>query len=335
MSNNIFENQCNGCGKCALSCGFLAENGPPGNIVAGRDAIDKAFSCMVCGLCTKVCPQGLDPASVFLDLRGRSNARPAHLSGLARHEAVGSSFPLVLYALPDKCDTVFFPGCGLAGTRPETSEACFLTLKKHMPDIGIVLDCCIRPSHDMGQKAVFGSRFQTLSQRFAQSGIRRVLTACPGCQATLKMNPDLSVSTVYEFFAEHGVLSPKGLTGAVSLHDPCVTRSQGPLHDAVRLLLCGMGVYLSELKNNRGKSLCCGKGGGVDAPGQARKIREQADVRRLFTYCSGCSGALSAEHLLDHLLKPMGGRPFRVYGYPRAYAERLLLKRRLNRMIRR
>jgi len=253
MSKEIFEKSCRRCGKCERHCGFLSENGPPGSIVGGPDAVGKAFSCMVCGLCTELCPEGLDPASLFLHLREKAAERPARLSGLARHETVSTSFPLVLYALPDNCDTVFFPGCGLAGTRPETSEACFLALKKCLPDIGIVLDCCIRPSQDMGRTDVFGRRFTTLSQRFAKRGIRRVFTACPGCQATLSMNPDLSVSTVYEFFAEHGGPSTKKVTGEICVHDPCVTRNSNGLHEAVRLLIGGMGADLSELKNFREK----------------------------------------------------------------------------------
>ncbi|MBI5843813.1 MAG: (Fe-S)-binding protein [Deltaproteobacteria bacterium] len=333
MSDSIFEIRCNRCGKCVTACGFLAENGPPGSIVAGPDAADMAFSCMVCGLCTELCPEGLDPASVFLALRAGVSERPQHLSGLARHEAVGASFPFVLYALPKNCDTVFFPGCSLAGTRPETTEACFLALKKHLPDIGVVLDCCIRPSHDMGRTAVFGRRFTALSLRFAQRGIRRVLTACPGCQATLAMNPDLDVSTVYEFFAGHGGPSPEKLTGEICVHDPCATRNSEGLHEAVRHLLCGMGAGLSEMENFRQTSLCCGKGVGADNPDQAGTIGLQAGGRRIFTYCSCCAEVLGADHVLDHLLRPKGGGPFRVYRHPRAYARRLLLKRRLSRMI--
>jgi len=91
------------------------------------------------------------------------------------------------------------------------------------------------------------------------------------------MNPDLSVSTVYEFFAEHGGPSTKKVTGEICVHDPCVTRNSNGLHEAVRLLIGGMGADLSELKNFREKSLCCGKGGGVEDFDQAGKIRKQAE----------------------------------------------------------
>ena len=50
------------------------------------------------------------------------------------------------YALPEGCNTVFFPGCTLSGTRSEKVILTYQRLKKSIPSLGIVLDCCTKPS---------------------------------------------------------------------------------------------------------------------------------------------------------------------------------------------
>ena len=66
--------RCTGCAVCRKDCAFLREYGLPGDIAAGYgndSAMDlaAAFSCSLCGLCTAVCPEGLNPARMFLELR--------------------------------------------------------------------------------------------------------------------------------------------------------------------------------------------------------------------------------------------------------------------------
>jgi len=61
---------CTECGDCLESCAFLAHYGTPKTIVATFDfnlpahqAI--AYECSLCGLCTAVCPEQLDPMRLF------------------------------------------------------------------------------------------------------------------------------------------------------------------------------------------------------------------------------------------------------------------------------
>lgn len=66
--------QCSECGACLKSCSFLTHYGTPKSIanrfdfsLAGSQAI--AYECSLCGLCTAVCPEELDPSSLFLEVR--------------------------------------------------------------------------------------------------------------------------------------------------------------------------------------------------------------------------------------------------------------------------
>ncbi len=122
---------CNGCGTCAKSCAFLSEQGTPNQLVIchtqTQDTIlSIAFECSLWGLCGAICPQGLDPSALFLKFRQEAvqNAknRLEAYRGILNYEQKGCSKRFSFYSLPDKCDTVFFPGCTLPGTGPAGPE---------------------------------------------------------------------------------------------------------------------------------------------------------------------------------------------------------------------
>ena len=285
----------------------------------------------MCGLCATVCPRGLDPAALFLSLRRKAPRPPARLSGLLRHESVSASALLRLHLIPPGCRTVFFPGCGLAGTRPATTRRTFEALSSLVPKLGLVLDCCLRPSHDTGCSERFSRRFGALTERLHRAGVKRILAACPGCLSILAQNrKGIAVGTVYEVLAESPVTRlPDGLPGPFRVHDPCSARRESGLHEAVRRIVRKSGAGIVELPRSREKTLCCGKGCGVNDPAAAALIAREAGGLPIVTYCAGCAEALCARHVLDLLFPPAGTAP--VFPYPAAYAQRYLLKRRMIR----
>ena len=156
--------QCTRCGICQKDCNFLQKYGFPGDIAAQSEA-DPAFgqaasfACSLCGLCSAVCPAGLEPARLFLAFRRDAFAAgtgdlKAH-SRILGYEKRGCSRRFSWYALPEGCDTVLFPGCALAGTRPDTTIALYTLLKKHDGMMGIVLDCCTKPSMTSVDRGIF------------------------------------------------------------------------------------------------------------------------------------------------------------------------------------
>jgi hypothetical protein len=88
-------------------------------------------------------------------LRLKGTDDPRHAPLLA-YERKGGSTIYSFYGLPAGCDTVFFPGCALPGTRPDAVSELFEALKQVIPNLGIVLDCCLRPSHDRGRRSFPG-----------------------------------------------------------------------------------------------------------------------------------------------------------------------------------
>jgi len=180
--------KCIECKLCRRECAFLRKYGNPKKIADGYNAAipqhhEIPFACSLCRLCAAVCPVRIDPAAMFLEMRRQAvdmghGFFPAH-AALKRFEKTGSSRLFSLYALPASCGTVFFPGCALASTRPDKTMKLFELLRQAEPSIGMVLDCCTKPSHDLGRESYFHAMFNEMRDYLLARGIKRVIVACP------------------------------------------------------------------------------------------------------------------------------------------------------------
>jgi uncharacterized membrane protein YdjX (TVP38/TMEM64 family)/Fe-S oxidoreductase len=355
LSEEVVE-KCIACPLCRRECAFLEQYGNPKEIADGIDFEDDAtltlaYECSLCGLCGTVCPVHLEPREMFLDMRREAVARgiapfPEHKMLLA-YEKRGISKRYSYYALPEGCTAVFFPGCGLPGTRPERTLQVYNHLASSIPALGIVLDCCTKPSHDLGRQDLFVSVFGEMKDYLSRNGVRSVLTACPNCYRVFKeYGGDLEVKTVYEILAEQEPPVIKGtIEKPVVIHDPCAIRGEIPVHTAARTLVLARGLAVEEMPHQGINTLCCGEGGavGLAAPelagewGQERK--GEAGNRDMITYCVGCANLLGkltpTHHLLDLTFDPEATRRGRVKpaGPPWTFWNRLKLKRQIKKSV--
>jgi uncharacterized membrane protein YdjX (TVP38/TMEM64 family)/Fe-S oxidoreductase len=340
--------RCINCKLCRKECGFLRKYGKPKEIAdsydpSNRDHQAMPFECSLCRLCAAVCPVGVDPARMFLEMRREMVKRgkgdyPEHAVILG-YEERGASKRFSYYTLPEACDTVLFPGCTLPGTRPDKVIKLYEHLKQKVPNLGIVLDCCTKPSHDLGRQDYFNAMFEEMKKYLLDHGIRNVLVACPNCYKVFKKyGGELSVKTVYEFMVRNGLPDTGPVQGTVTIHDSCAVRFEEPVHAAVRDLVSAKGLTIEEMPHRGGKTLCCGEGGSVGflAPELAKnwgKLRkEEAGGRRLITYCAGCANYLGsltpASHVIDLLFEPEAtlSGSVRTSKAPFTYLNRLRLK---------
>jgi len=341
---------CINCRFCKQECAFLQEYGKPKQIAETYDPRNKrhqemAFECSLCELCASVCPVNLNPAQMFLEMRREAvrngNGNFAAHGGILGYEKRGTSRRFSYYALPEGCDTVFFPGCTLPGTRPETTWSLFEQLKRAIPALGIVLDCCTKPSHDLGRDDDFHAMFHEMRDYLLGNGVRNILVACPNCFKIFhRYGGKLSVETVYEHLAQNGLPSDLRLAGAVTVHDPCGVRSNASIHTAVRNLCERQGLSVEEMPHHGERTLCCGEGGSVGfiMPDFAKRWtalrKSETNGHRIITYCAGCAhflgGIAPTSHVLDLLFDPvatMAGR-VKVSRSPFTYLNRLKLKKR-------
>ena len=355
--------KCVKCPKCTAECAFLNKNGSPGFIAEKYDPenpfwLKLAFDCSLCGLCSAACPVGLSPEDMFLEMRREAVARgiaplPSH-KGIMAYENRGVSKKYSWYSLPDGCDTVLFPGCTFAGTRMDTTIALYEHLKRSIPALGIVLDCCCKSSHDLGRDDFFHDMFSEMLDYLTDYGVRTVIVVCPNCYKVFKTNGQtLHVISAYELLCventtgsiHDGAVQPNTVSTppVVSIHDPCVLRNEKKIQDAVRKLAVGRAFTIKEMPHSRKKAMCCGEGGAVGfvtpefSDTWSERRRKEAGNYRLLTYCAGCAGFLNrktpTDHILDALFFPQdvaaGKRKFAKA--PLTYFNRIRLKRYLQK----
>jgi hypothetical protein len=266
---------------------------------------------------------------------------------LLRYERLGRSDLLSYFALPQGCNTVFFPGCTFSGTRAWAVSILFDHLRAIYPGLGIVLDCCGKPSHDLGLQQRFNSAFAELTDFLSAAGAARVVLACPNCYQVFKnYAPGLEAVTVYELLAEHGLPEAGRTEGGAALHDPCAVRFDTGVQEAVRRLFAHRGVRIREMRHRGERTLCCGEGGAVALrnPALAKRWRSkrwsEAQGCRMLTYCAGCAGFLGrkgrANHVVDLILRPKRTMKGRAHSpsAPFTYLHRWLLKRTFRRKLR-
>jgi len=346
--------RCTECGACTQACAFLTQYGTPKAIANGCDFSlprhqAKAYECSLCGLCNAVCPERLDPGGLFLEMRRLyvedGNFDKRAYRAILGYERRGTSALFSWYGLPRGCDTVFFPGCNLPGTRPEVTRRMFRHLQKIIPAVGIVLDCCTKPSHDLGRRAYFESMFGEMIAYLSGRGVKTLLVACPSCFQVFQHHAKgIRVRTVYEVIQEFG-----GLEGAppggreVVVHDPCALRNEASVHQAIRSLLSGMGLTVAEMEHHGKRTVCCGEGGMVayvkpEFAGSWSGVRaREYGGRQVVTYCAGCAAylkrAVPIVHIADLLFRPEAALNdnLKVARAPLTYLNRLLLKHRLKK----
>jgi Fe-S oxidoreductase len=347
--------KCDNCPSCRKECAFLRKYGTPKEIADAYDSADKTFlampfECSLCQLCDAVCPKKVKPSDMFLEMRREKMRRdpldyPEH-AGLLAYEKRGASRLFSYYALPENCDTIFFPGCSLPGTRPEQTLALYERLRKTISGLGIVLDCCMKISHDLGHEDHFRTMFREMRDFLVKNNVQNVLVACPNCYRMFAAYGEgLKTRTVYEILAESATLSAQKVAETVTVHDPCVLRFLPDVHTAVRSLVVRQGLAIEEMPHRGETTLCCGEGGFVaslspelaDAWGTAR--RGEANGKRAITYCAGCTnrlnGTMPISHIIDLLLEPRATLEGNagISRAPMTYLNRLRLKRRLRRTI--
>jgi hypothetical protein len=142
-----------------------------------------------------------------------------------------------------------------------------------------------------------------------------MIVACPTCYGVFKEHlPEAEIVTLWRVLSDdqkRGAIEAKRVALRLAVHDPCTSRDEPDMHQAVRDLLAGMGCSIEELTLSRDKTECCGFGG-LMSTANPRLARDVAGKRALrsaadyATYCAMCRTALAGSgkrvlHVLDLL----------------------------------
>ncbi|MEW6034083.1 MAG: (Fe-S)-binding protein [Chloroflexota bacterium] len=329
-SQRVLE-QCTECGLCVEDCEFLKQTCQSPKELAEklqqgsfREDPKSPYSCNLCGLCQRLCPEDLNIGEMCFAVR--QQLVQEGLAPLPKHEPVKNDqewatsewFSVIAPASETTgCKRFFFPGCNLAGYSADLVIATYRYLRERLPGTGIILGCCGGPTHDLGDQPGFERMLDKVRSGMARAGTSEIVVACPHCYHVFKANaPDLRLRSVYEVMAEQGLptTGKPSSTKAFSLHDPCRTRFERTTQDCVRLLVTRMGYDVADMEYSRDKTRCCGMGG-MAAYVDFRLVNRVAMRRAkeaphdILTYCASCRQAFAmlrkpSLHLLDLVFNP-------------------------------
>jgi glutamate synthase (NADPH) small chain len=278
-------------------------------------------SCMLCGLCTTVCPEQFSMPDLCLGarremVRGGKMPPSAHEFALEDYRwSHSDAFALSRHEPGhDRSAYAFFPGCQLAGSNPGQVELVYEHLRSRLAGgVALMLDCCGAPAHWAGREDLFDQGVAEVTSLWQGLGSPTLVFACPTCLSLL--GPRLAgakttfLGQVLEDIGVPATVSPEGNRPLRVIHDPCTTRHNAAVRQSARRLLGLLAQPVEELVLSQETTECCGYGG-LQAnanPGLARRVaarRAAESPLEYVTYCAMCRDSLAAAgkrtvHILD------------------------------------
>jgi heterodisulfide reductase subunit D len=255
--------------------------------------VQAAFECTLCGNCDRWCSlkntehtrsfreyllkNGFEPmkehASIAASLKSYGN--PWFQPRSARNKWTrGLNIPK---AAPGAQDVLFFAGCTSAVMKPlvpglvasakllQKAGVKFATLGQDEP-------CCGSTLLRVGQTEAYEELAKKNVERFEALGIKRIVTACPGCYTTLKKSLEehgskIEVVHITKEIADlvrSGRLKVRRSSERMTYHDPCHLGRLGGVFDEPREIVKAVAT-LVEMPNHGYESRCCGAGAGLQS----------------------------------------------------------------------
>ena len=281
-------------------------------------------SCSLCGLCTDVCPAGVDTCAAMRASRNilKENGHlPAayHDFWMADMEFSMSEESYMLVQ-PNRAQAslLFFPGCQLTASLPDAVADTFAYIRRGEPSAAMILSCCGIPADWAGEKEALLQVIAKIRADWESVGKPAILYACGACRKTFeKYLPEARGTLVYEWLPDQKDLPVYENNSLLSacVYDPCNCRNDAAGRSAVRRIARAAGYKITEIAGGGEKAACCGFGGHIYPvnPDLLDKIlleRASASELPYITYCANCrdlflSKGKESRHILE-ILFPSG-----------------------------
>ena len=331
---------CLDCGKCTVVCPVARYDAEfnPRLIVQkvlkqdGNGPVDEIiWSCISCNMCMERCNYNVNFTEFVRALRHKAveegaeiqyshGGAPQTIMRIMAHRDIRQNR---MNWLPDdieiqkQCDTDFFVGCtpyfdilfsdlGIK-TVEGTKGALRLLNYAHIPFTLLSNErCCGRDLLLAGDVDGFVALAQANMREFKRKGIKRIITSCPECYYTLKVDYPrflddwninvLHITEVIAPLVENGQLNLGTLKKKVTYHDPCTLGRYSRIFEQPRSILISIsGLDVVEMTDNREKALCCGASPWINCSVINKRIQKErlaqagatnADI--LVTACPKC-----------------------------------------------
>jgi Fe-S oxidoreductase len=219
--------------------------------------------------------------------------------------------------LSEQSDTLFFVGCApyfdvlfndLGVNTLDGVKGALKLLNRARVPFNILANerCCGRDLLLQGDRKGFLTLAKANVEEFARHGVKRIITNCPECHYTLKVDyPNMlggrGIEVVHLTQAiaplvQSGKLSLGKLEKMVTYQDPCTLGRCSRIFDEPRQILGAVaGLKLVEMEQSREKALCCGATSWLQCGAVNRQIQNQrftqaeaSGAEILVTACPKC-----------------------------------------------
>jgi heterodisulfide reductase subunit D len=255
--------------------------------------VQAAFECTLCGNCDRWCAlKNTEHTRAFREYLLKHGVEPMkeHSSILASIKSYGNPWfqPRsarnrwskglnIPKASPGKQEVLFFAGCTSAVTKQLNRglAASAKLLQRAGTDFSIMGQdepCCGSTLLRVGQTDAFKQLSSENVKKFKALGVKRIVTACPGCLTTLRKSMEdaganievAHISTEIAHLIREGKLKANKSSERMTYHDPCHLGRLGGIFEEPREIVSAV-AKLVEMPNNRYEARCCGAGAGLQS----------------------------------------------------------------------
>lgn len=273
---------CIDCSVCTKNCELLDKYSMNLKEFWQKDGVEN--ECNLCNQCYNVCPKDISGADIAI------NHKKTKFSLKKSWLKFQKSPYIFANNSAKKCGDLIFFGCNFVGYYPKTTK--FIIDNICGENIDFSIDCCGKPLFEAGIKLN-----NSLSQKHAKKGVRRLVTACPNCYHFLKPRLDIEVISIYQKLKELDII--KNIESEAHLFFPCPERNNRAMFEDFK-------DFLPNYKESFLDINCCGAGGdGGDkniSKNYSNKLKSK-NKPNLYLYCATCAGKFASSGIknIHHL----------------------------------
>lgn len=256
------------------------------------------WSCTTCGACEHACPVYVEHIVKIIDLRRNLMLVQSKMPETAQimlrnmqqrgHPWTGAqslrlrgdwavNLDIKILSEGEETQTLFWVGCtgALCERNVTTTISMARILKAVGKDFAVLGEsetCCGDPARRSGYEFQFQIMAEQNIEIFKNYNIKEIITICPHCYNIIKNEYPLYggkfnvihyTQLIYNLIKDGRLNFKNEIKSKFTYHDPCYLGRYNGIYNEPRQIIQSIpGAKYAEMENSKGRSFCCGGGGG-------------------------------------------------------------------------